>query len=229
MSEIDVKEERAHPRFVFPRSIDVTFSNYPVKLCNIGAGGAQIEHAGVFKPHSSSNLKIPLPRSNDVIALRATVIWSKLSGTPNAGGKLLYRSGVRFDQVGSAVSATVQRVITIFSGSEDKQSIERKREMLVERAKKGALRQESQSLESTWRRLPPTQRTVDPEKKLMIQQTLARLQKEPDQIPRLANRARNSLDKKGGGVGHDEAALAVWQYLEHLVPLEMIAEVLSKK
>lgn len=227
--EVEVKETRSRPRYTFDGVVEATWSGYPVNLINISGNGAQIEHAEPLRVQSSANLKIPLPRSVDTISLKGMIVWSKLSRNPDTEGRYLYCSGIRLQDLGPAVAATVDRVITVYSGEEDVESMERKRRILSEKAKKGALRQEAASLESTWRRLPSSQRTIDPDKALLIEQSLARLRQHPGEIERRATRARKTLEKKTDGIGQSDEVLAVWEYLDHLMPVAMIAEVLSKK
>lgn len=227
--EVQVQETRSRPRYTFNCLVEATWSGYPVKLCNISGNGAQIEHADPLRVQSTANLKIPLPRSAETILLKGMIVWAKLSRTPDAEGKYLYRSGIRLANLGPAVAATVERVITVYSGAEDRDSLDHKRRLASEKARKDALRQQAASLESTWRRLPSAQRTVDPDKVLLIEQTLARLREESGEIGRLANRARKALQGKSDGFGQPDEVLAVWEYLERLMPVAMISEVLSKK
>jgi hypothetical protein len=228
-NEVDVKDLRARPRFVFKLPLDATYNGFPVRIMNVSSSGMQIEHADPLKLQASAKLVISLPKSVDTISLRGAIVWSKLSRTPNKEGKYLYRSGVKLDGQGPAIAASVERVITIYGGEEDKESLERKKEIVKEKAAKESLRSQSASLDSTWRRMPSSQRIIDPDKVLLIEQTLSRLRKDPVEISRLAARARKALeDKVEGREGSDEA-LAVWEYLERLVPVGMVMEVVDKK
>lgn len=227
--EPDVKDTRGKPRFVFTTPIDATYNAYPIRIRNISGSGAQIEHPEPLKLHSSAKLAVSVPRSSETITLRGVLVWSRLARAPDKEGKHLYRSGVKLDGQGPAVSAMVDRIITIYSGEEDRQSLDRKKEVLREKAAKDTLRVQAGALDSTWRRIPSHQRQIDPDKVLLIEQTLARLKKTPDDIPRFAGRARKALEKKGEGLGEPDEMLAVWEYLDRLVPLGMVVEVLGKK
>ena len=225
----EVRDTRGQTRFVFRFPIEGTFNAYAIRLCNISSSGAQIEHADPLKLQSTAKLVINLPRSVDTITMRGQIVWSKLSRTPNEEGRYLYRSGVRLDGHSAALAATVDRIITVYSGEEDRESLDRKRDLLKEKMAKDLLRQQSASLDSTWRRLPTSQRTVDPDKALLIEQTLMRLQREPQEIARLAIRARKALEGKPEGTSVGEQTLAVWEYLERLVPVTMVDQVINKK
>jgi hypothetical protein len=229
IQEPEVRDTRGQTRFFFRFPIEGTFNAYVVRLCNISSSGAQIEHADPLKLQSNAKLVITLPRSVDTITVRGQIVWSKLLRTPSEDGRYLYRSGVRLEGQGLALAATVDRIITVYSGEEDRESLERKRELLKEKMVKDLLRQQSASLDSTWRRLPSSQRRVDPDKVLLIEQTLMRLKREPQEIARLAVRARKALEGKPEGAGVGEQTLAVWEYLDHLIPLTMVDQVIGKK
>lgn len=217
--EQELRNTRRRARFVFKQTVEATFNASPVRLCNISGTGVQIEHPDPLK--HLGMLVVILPRSIDTISLRGEIVWSRLGRTPNSAGEYLYRSGIKFDGQGSAVAATVQRIITIYSGEEDRETLERMKKMLREKGAK------QETFDSSWRQLRP-QKRIDPDKEFLIEQVLARLKKEPDEIARRAGLGRRALERKGQGfIGSDET-LAVWQYLEELVPVSLIAEVLSK-
>ena len=227
--DFDARDLRGKPRFVFKLPLDATYNAYPVRIINVSGSGVQIEHADPLKLQSSAKLLISLPKSVDTISLRGVIVWSKLSRTPNKEGKYLYRSGIKLDGQGPAVAASVERVITIYSGEEDHESLERKKELLKEKATKEALRGQSAALDSTWRRLPSSQRVVDPDKVLLIEQTLERLKKDPAEITRFATRGRKSLEDNRDGREAKDEVIAVWEYLDRLIPIGMVIEVLGKK
>lgn len=224
----EVKDTRTQPRYLFKQPVEATFNAYPIRMLNLSEGGAAIEHTDPLKLHSAAKLVVPLPGSRETITLRGQLVWSRLSRTPTKEGKHLYQSGLRFEGHGPAVVSTAERIIAAYGGAVDEQSFQRKIEILRERAAKEALRQQGRTLDSTWRRLPAATRQIDPEQALLVEHTITRLRKEPREIPRLATRARKTLEQKGEGFSYNDETLAVWEYLERLVSIAIVSEVLSK-
>jgi hypothetical protein len=225
----EIKETRTQPRFIFKKPVEAAFNAYPIAILNLSSGGAAIEHVDPLKLHSTAKLVVPLPHSSETITLRGQLLWSRLSRMPNREGKHLYQSGLRFEGQGATVSSMSQRIITAYGGEEDEQSFQRKIEMLRERAAKDALRQQGRSLDSTWRRATaPAPPQIDADQALLVEQTLERLKTTPPEILRLALRARKLLEQKGEGFSYSDDTLAVWEYLERLVSLKVVSQVLEK-
>lgn len=224
----EVKDTRTQPRFLFKQPVQATFNAYPISIVNLSISGAAIEHADPLKLRAAAKLVVPLPGSKETVTLRAELLWSRLSRTPTKDGRHLYQSGIRFEGQGPAVSASAERIISAYGGVVDEQSFQKKLDLLRERAAKDALRQRGKSLDATWRKLPSSKRTIDPEQALLVEHTAVRLRKDPKEVVRLAHRARKVLEQKGEGFSYSDEALAVWEYLERLVSIGIVSEVLSE-
>lgn len=219
--EQDVTETRSRSRYVFTTPVSATLNGVAVRILNISSTGLQMENADPFKLHTPYRLVVTLPRSIDAINLRAAAVWSRLSRTPNKEGKYLYRSGLRFEGLGPAVSATVERIITIYSGEEDARSLERKREALRARSEaKG---------KPIMRPLPMSSRQIDEDQRMVVEQTLDRLAGDRDQIEALSQRARLSLFQRSEGHTLSNEVLAVWEYLDRTIPVDIVNRIVSQR
>jgi len=219
-TEQEVTETRTRSRYVFATPVSASLNGVPVRILNISSTGLQMENADAFKLRTPYRLVVTLPRSIDTITLRGVVVWSRLSRTPNQEGKYLYRSGLHFESL-AAVSAPVERIITIYSGEEDARSLERKREALLAKSQsKGR---------PIMRPLPLTQRQIDEDQRLVVEQTLERLTADPGQMESLSQRARLSLFQRSEGHTLSNEVLAVWEYLDRTIPVDIVNRIVLQR
>ena len=64
---------------------------------------------------------------------------------------------------------------------------------------------------------------------LLVRQTRQRLQANPEESVKWLNRAKYSLDASGSQVRLRDDVIAVWEYLERSVELDIIARILNTK
>src|SRR5439155_22228550 len=86
-------ELRVAGRFAASEPLTGMFGAVEVTLFDLGALGAQIDHAHPLRLGITGRLSIHRDGGETVVSAR--VVCSKLSQTPNQYGKYLYRSGLR--------------------------------------------------------------------------------------------------------------------------------------
>jgi hypothetical protein len=220
---MDVTELRKSDRFVAVDPLPGTFGTTSVIIVDLAAHGAQIEHAQPLRLGSTGKLAFRLGDINVLIA--GITIWSHLSKAPNARGKYLYRSGVRIDAAGDDLSEVVTQLAGGGFLKLDDQSMQRKK--LRAEAKRLA-----RAREPHMKVLPPDH-DIPPDQILLIEHARTRLRSDPEEARRWYNRARFALNEEHSrgiaeSIRHREDVLAVWEYLERTIDINMIVRVFEK-
>lgn len=220
----DVTELRANERFRARETINGSFGAASISLIDIGETGAQIQHAQPLRLGTRGRLV--LRHGTDVFTAVGVVLWSHLSGRPQEKGKLLYRSGIRFEDEAADFRKIVDTLLAHRVIQADPDSLKRKKERLVEREADRTGR-----FQRTFRVVP--QFDVSSDQVLLIQHARDRLRTHPDEALKWYNRAKYAItqseDPVPSEISHRDEVLAVWEYLERTVDLTTIARVFDMK
>ncbi|MBV9495878.1 MAG: hypothetical protein JOZ54_16640 [Acidobacteria bacterium] len=125
-----IEEQRTTERYIAVETIDGSFGAASVTVLDLGVAGAQVAHAQPLRLGTSGRLLFR--RGAVQVAVPAKIVWSHLSRTPNAEGKLLYQSGLRIDD-GEDFSSAVQTLRDDGVVRRDLDSLQRKRRRLEEK------------------------------------------------------------------------------------------------
>jgi hypothetical protein len=220
MTAPDVRDSRETERFIANRPIEGRFGGTDVTIIDLAESGLQMEHAEPLKIASKGKVGFKLDEM--AVTVPGIVIWSRLSQTPDARGRLLYRSGVRLE----ADLELFAKAINVLAGSgrirPDAASLDRKRKKLELRERQ---KQQAQPL----RRIPPVT-SLPPDQVLLVQHARDRLRDNPQEATKWYNRAKYSLAEGSfTNIPHREEVLAVWEYLERSVDVQTIIAIFPLK
>jgi hypothetical protein len=218
----DAAEARSRQRFIAIPPLEGRFGRTLMVVYNLGEGGVQIEHSDPLKLGTVAELIIQLPQKTETAHFRARVVWSRLSKTPDAKGKFLYRSGIRVDEDEATAGEFLRRIILAFARP-DFGSLERKRQAQAERAKHLA---QTPALIVQHH----AQAKSQADEAFLIQQAWERLRTHPEEAMKWYNRARFTKVEKGLDElppHHRDDILAVWEYLERSFELSTIVRVFN--
>lgn len=213
---MQIEEQRTNERFIAVEPIDGSFGAASITVLNLGDAGAQVSHAQPLRLGTKGRLWF---RSRGVqVAVQALLVWSHLSKTPNAEGKLLYQSGLRIDDLGDFHTA-LRSLLDDGAVRRDFDSLERKRRRLAEKEHE---RQQQPTVKII-------QHEISAEQVLLVQHARERLRANPEEATRWFNRAKFAPEGASEHIPHREDVLAVWEYLERTVDLATIIKVFEKK
>ena len=220
---MDVSDLRISDRYVAVDALTGSFGTASVVILDLAAQGAQIEHAQPLRLGSKGKLAFKLGDVN--VAIDGITIWSHLSKTPNARGKYLYRSGVRIDAGGADLSDVVKHLAGSGFVKLDDQSMQRKK--LRAEAKRLARAREPHV------KVFRPDHDIPSDQILLIEHARARLRSDPEEAKRWYNRARFALNEEHSrgiaeSIRHREDVLAVWEYLERTIDINVIVRVFEK-
>lgn len=220
----DVTELRAAERFHARETLHGSFGSAAVMLVNIGETGVQLEHPQPLR--LATRARLSFRRGDDAFAAFAVVVWSHLSKQPDTKGKLLYRSGLRFEDDNADVPSVLERLRQHNVIEPDPDSLERKKQRIAEREAERSGRSPR-----AIRNIPQIEVSAD--QILLIQHARDRLRTHPEEAMKWYNRAKyaitESKDPIAADLAYRDEVLAVWEYLERTVDLGVIARVFDMK
>jgi hypothetical protein len=217
----DVAELRRSERHVALVPLRAYLGTAEVVIQDLSEGGFQIEHADPIKLSASTMITFDNPKTYESIEFRVRVVWSRLSSTPNARGKLLYRSGLRIEQADEVNRNALRRLIASATRP-DTEALDRKRKKASDLAKERSSRPVVKVIRQS--------STLPQEHTQMILQARKHLRSNPVEALRWHNRARFSLtDDQIKALGsmnihYRDDVLAVWEYLDRRYPIALIAK-----
>jgi len=207
-----VKELRRKPRFLFSPAIQGFFGSTPLRIHNIGEEGVQAQPGEELWRGEEANLRFTLPLSDREVKVHARIVWRRRHGN-SEGLPFPYRVGIKMEGIHRLTLQTVTRLLEIDALRPDTKSLQRKREILLNKA-----RSESIHLDA------------GAESALTLGQSIERvnsarrfLRDHPDQMAKyieFGQRAQTSPATDGIEVGAE--TLAAWAYLEYKMPLKMV-------
>ena len=127
-----VEELRKADRFVAVEPIAGTFGPTEASVVNVSISGAQITHPLPLRIGTVGRLAFK--KGDAAVATQARVIWSHAA--PGAGGKLVYRSGLKIEAVDPQYAMALNSLIRAGAIQQDLDSLERKRKRDQEREEK---------------------------------------------------------------------------------------------
>lgn len=224
MSEtVDLSDLRDSDRFISAQPVTGSLGSVGITIINLGIGGLQVEHVDPLKIGNQARLTLDIPNVK-LPELRARVVWSRLSKTPNQQGKYLYRSGLRVDEDKDILARSIGFLIKSGRVYPDKHSLERKKQAQEDKAHRLAHPVMKPIL---------TRKDLDisADQVLLIQHARDRLKSNPQEALKWYNRAKFSLNEEAVKGSSDsvmpfkEEVIAVWEYLERTIDLPKIAQV----
>lgn len=215
---MEVLDLRSGDRWWLVESIVGSFGTAEVTVVNVAEQGAQVVHAQPLRLASRSRLRF---RRGDIVAnVTGMVVWSRLSRTPNQKGKFLYESGVRIEPEGDDFQHVVTALAKQSLLRHDDDSLDRKRERVAQRSKGTRPAMKFLHIDS-----------ISPDHLLLVRQARERLRAHPDEAIKWYNRAKYALDAEAmvsNEIPYREEVIAVWEYLEHSVPLPVVVRVFER-
>ena len=220
-------ELRAAERFVASEPLTGMFGAVEVTLFDLGALGAQIEHAHPLRLGITGRLSIHRDGVETVVSAR--VVWSKLSQTPNQYGKYLYRSGLRIAEQPTDFLLALHSLARGGLIRRDPDALERKRQYMENRQQ-----QQEQRQSGAFRPIALPAGTVPADQAGLVRQARARLRTHPEEAQKWYNRARYAIADVDPSLAASELVrdrdevLAVWEYLQRSVPIPVIVLVFKQ-
>jgi Tfp pilus assembly protein PilZ len=218
---MDIVESRQEERYTVSGRVEGTLAGIEVVLVDLGLHGVQLKHATPIKLGSSGKLALSIAGSDEKLEIPAHVVWSRLATKAAPGGERPYFTGARLDDKDGKMASVIGRLLNMALAKPDKESIERKKKTLEERQRS----KQQPGIKFFGARAP----RVPDDVILLVRQTRQRLQANPAENVKWLNRAKYSLDEAGVQIHHRDDVLAVWEYLERSVELDIIARVLDSK
>lgn len=216
-----IDDFRDHRRYLLAPPLEGSFGATEVGILNLGLHGVQVQHLVPLKPGARGRLIAAIPGRERKIALQGTVVWSRLSKSPDAGGKLAYRSGIHFDESSNFPSDALDALEASGLARVDEEALQRKREAL---ARKQQQRQQSHARASVQ---PGPE--VPPEHVLLIQHALNQLRGNPQEAQKWYQRARFSPPVVDGKpIPYREDVIAIWEYLQRSIDIHVVAKVFGE-
>lgn len=129
---MSVEELRKTDRFVVIEPFPATFGAFEASLLNVSIGGVQISHPQPVRIGTVARLSFR--KGDAVVATQARVLWSHAA--PSAGGKLVYRTGLKIEGVDPSYALALNTLIRSGVVRQDLDSLERKRKRDEEREEK---------------------------------------------------------------------------------------------
>lgn len=128
----DASDLRKGERFAAVALIAGTFGPSEMTITNLGIAGVQIAHAHPMR--IGTRARLAFHRGDLTVVTQARLLWSHLSQTPDASGKLLYVSGLRLENPDAQYANALNTLFRNGALQLDTESMEKKRVRLAERA-----------------------------------------------------------------------------------------------
>jgi hypothetical protein len=218
---MEPEELRDGDRFDLNPGLVGAFGSASVTIQNVAVRGVQVEHSEALRLGSVAKLSVAIPDWPGKVEVRGRVVWSRLSKRPDASGKYLYRSGIRFEEgaffppqaLGLLARAGVARL--------DQRSLERKREALLRRDQERARHVTKGQI---------ARPEISADHLLLVQHARKQLQMNPTEAQKWYQRARFApAIVDGTQLPYREDVVAVWEYLGRTVDIEIVARAFEEK
>jgi len=220
MKTPDVPDSRGAERFIASNPIEGRFGRTDVTIWDLAESGLQMEHAEPLKIATKGPVAFKLDEIT--VTVPGIVIWSHLSKTVDAHGRLLYRSGVRLEADIELFASAVNRLAGSGRIRRDTASLERKRKKQVERDQELRARPVVQLLHGA--------PGPSPDMVLLVLHARDRLRENANDAIKWYNRAKFSISEDSfSHVHHREEVLAVWEYLERSIDIQTIVDIFAMK
>lgn len=124
----DVPELRAAERFVATELIAATFASCEAALLDIALHGIRISHGEPLRIGTRG--RVVVLKADARIDMPAQVVWSQLG---SSGGKAVYTTGLRIETPEPRYAAAINALFRSGVLRRDPESLERKRQRMLER------------------------------------------------------------------------------------------------
>jgi len=218
---MDVVESRQEERYTITGPLEGSLAGADVTIVDMGLHGAQLKHSSPIKLGSTGRLTFRIAGSDEKFDFPVHVVWSRLATKALPSGERPYFSGVRMEDGEGRMATVIGRLLNMALARPDRESIDRKKRALEDRERS----KQQPGIKFFGARAP----RVPDDVILLVRQTRLRLQSNPTENVKWLNRAKYSLDEAGVQIHHRDDVLAVWEYLERSVELDIIARVLDSK
>jgi hypothetical protein len=220
MKTSDVLDSRGEERFVASHPIEGRFVRTDVTIWDLAESGLQMEPAEPLKIATKGLVGFRLDEMT--VTVPGIVIWSHLSETTDAHGRLLYRSGVRLEADIELFASAINRLAGSGRIRRDTASLERKRKKHVDRDQELRERPVIQMIHAAT--------GPSPDVVLLVQHARDRLRENANDAIKWYNRAKFSISEDSfSHVHHREEVLAVWEYLERSIDIQTILDIFAMK
>jgi Tfp pilus assembly protein PilZ len=227
-----VEESRSAKRYIIDPPLQASLGSATLTIIDAGETGVQAEHAVPVKLGATARLLVQIPGVSDPLKLEGRVVWSRLSKKPNEHGKYLYRSGIRVENAAETIRDAVEKLHARSQAEPDHLSLMKKETIRKEKQEKLLHPQ----MKMTMQKGPQ----IPTDQLLLIHQARERLQSQPDEAVKWYNRAKFSLtesgqqihhrdEETGQQIHHRDEVLAVWEYLERTIDINVIARAFDEK
>ena len=215
MMDGTVEETRNRVRYLVRGTLTGFFGQVDVSVCDLSHTGIQLEHTAPLRV--GTRARGAIVHQKQPTAFHAVITRSKLSTTAGPAGKLLYRSGARFEEPGAALIDLIEQLLREGVLAEDPESLARKRAKLL--ARNGPREQPAMRILRPVIAIPADQL-------LLIRQARERLRANPEEARNWYNRIRFVEPEVAAVLARSsfrDEVLVVWEYLERTVELSIVA------
>lgn len=213
LGPLAVAECRRARRFNMIVPLDARFGNAAITIVNLGAGGMLVEHSQSLRLGMEGEVFIETPE--DVPPLPVRVVWSRLSKSRDAEGRLRYRTGLKLTSDSASAIGAVGRLLR-GRATPETGALDRKRESLERKARSIAGLTELSSA--------PKELKLTADQLLLIRETRDYFHAHPDAAAKWYNRAKFASSDSSSAIAHHRSeVLAIWECLGRKVAIELIA------
>jgi hypothetical protein len=222
-SKVETQESRTHERFLVEPAIEGSFAGSALEILDLAEKGFRARHSAPMRPGMEGLVTFRVAGSAGTdVRLRARIVWCRLSNGSSPDGKLLYLSGVRFEETSEALSQTIQYLLTAEQAYRDVGSMQKKIRKESQRSSRPA---EGAATIKVIRQ----RRRIDQDTLLLVKQAWFYLKENPHEAMKWYNRAKYALKTDVPKLQRKDDVLAIWEYLERSVLIEVIEWVLDNE
>lgn len=220
MPEVEVQESRRCERFLVEPPIAGAFRGAPVDIIDLAERGLRAQHPDPLRPGTAGVISLQVPGGR-ALQLQAEIVWCRLSTNAASDGKLLYLSGFRFEEASPELSRALGDLVELDKARPYRDSLERKKSK-----RKGSRPRAGSSTMKVIRQ----HRRIDEDTLLLVKQAWNYMKENPVEANKWYNRGKYALKEGETPKLHNkDDVLAIWEYLERIVPLDRIEWVLDNE
>lgn len=204
-----IEELRSSDRFLIAPLLEGTFGELPVKVRDISARGARIEHDQAVPGDHQASLRFPIPGSVVTVEVMGRVVWSAVRSLDGSSGR--FQSGIFIRDKPELMRLAIGQLSETNRATLDTSSLRLKLRILKARA----------------RELAPSYKSVETggvpaEQYLLIQGVREELRLNPEEAQHWYRRARMGINDPATRalappIADHPDALAVWEYLDRSI------------
>lgn len=215
--ESSALELRAAERYTLTPRLVGSFGAAEIQIIDFSRTGLQVQHLEPLKLGVQGRASVTVPGVGRV-SWRAAVVWSHLARFAVPSGRHPYVSGMRVEEEAGDVEEVLQKLVTVGAATIDRESIERKKRALRDKAKARAARPSVKTF---------TLPELTTDQLLMVQHARDWLREHPDDAKKWYARAKFATTDDHAFLPqhYRDDVLAIWEFLERSIELEKIIRV----